>query len=370
MEPRQEDQARLEGGAMRGVLEDANSGTSAVREGFSFDEAALTVWMDANVAGFSGPLQVEQFKGGQSNPTYKLLTPSKAYVLRRKPPGAVLAGAHAVDREARILMALGTAHFPVAHVYGLCTDDTVIGSWFYVMDMVEGRIFWDASFPDMANEERAACFDAMNETIARLHGLDYAALGLSDYGKPGNYFARQISRWSRQYLEDDRAGRDANMDRLIEWLPANVPEGDETAIVHGDFRCDNMIFHPSEPRVLAVLDWELSTLGHPLADFAYHAMMYRMPPEIVAGLGGADIAALGIPTEAEYAATYAARTGRSSFESYDFCIAFNFFRLAAIFHGIRGRVMRGTAASANARQRAEQFPALAKLACDAMDLCR
>ena len=352
-----------------GVADDANSGTTAVRAGFGFDQAALTRWLDANIADFSGPLSVEQFRGGQSNPTYKLITPGKAYVLRRKPPGVMLAGAHAVDREARILMALGTAQFPVAHVYGLCTDETVIGSWFYVMDMVEGRIFWDASFPGMANSERAACFAAMNETIAQLHGIDYAAIGLGDYGKPGNYFARQISRWSRQYLEDDLAGRDANMDQLIEWLPANIPDGDETAIVHGDFRCDNMIFHPSEPRVLAVLDWELSTLGHPLADFAYHAMMYRMPPEIVAGLGGADIAALGIPSEAEYAAAYAARTGRDSFASYDFCIAFNFFRLAAIFHGIKGRVLRGTAASANARQRAEQFPALARLARDAMEVC-
>ena len=356
-------------GGASGTNQDANSGTTAVREGFAFDHAALTSWLDANVAGFSGPLTVEQFKGGQSNPTYKLVTPAKSYVLRRKPPGPVLAGAHAVDREAKVLSALVKAHFPVARVHGLCTDDAVIGSWFYVMDMVEGRIFWDASFPGLSNSERAACFDAMNETIAQLHMTDYQAIGLGDYGKPGNYFARQISRWSRQYLEDDLAGRDANIDALIEWLPAHIPQGDETAIVHGDFRCDNMIFHPTEPRVLAVLDWELSTLGHPLADFAYHAMMYRMPPEIVAGLGNADIAALGIPNEAEYAASYAARTGRSSFESYDFCIAFNFFRLAAIFHGIKGRVLRGTAASAHARQRAEQFPALARLARDAMEVC-
>ncbi len=354
---------------MSAVDQDANAGTSAVREGFAFDEAALVRWLEAKVAGFAGPLTVEQFKGGQSNPTYKLITPRKAYVLRRKPPGQVLAGAHAVDREARILTALGKADFPVADVYGLCTDDAVIGSWFYVMDMVEGRIFWDATFPGLSSPERAACFDAMNETIARLHGIDYAAIGLGDYGKPGNYFARQISRWSRQYLEDSDAGRDANMDRLIEWLPDNIPEGDETAIVHGDFRCDNMIFHPSEPRVLAVLDWELSTLGHPLADFAYHAMMYRMPPDIVAGLGNSDLAALGIPSEAEYAASYAARTGLSSFASYDFCIAFNFFRLAAIFHGIKGRVIRGTAASAHAMERAKHFPMLAQLASEAMEAC-
>ncbi len=350
--------------------QEANAGTTAVREGFSFDEAALARWMEANVAGFAGPLNVEQFKGGQSNPTYRLVTPGRSYVLRRKPPGQVLAGAHAVDREARILTALGQANFPVAHVYGLCTDESVLGSWFYVMEMVEGRIFWDATFPGVSNDHRAACFDAMNETIARLHTVDYAAIGLGDYGKPGNYFARQIGRWSKQYLEDDLAGRDPNMDALVEWLPAHIPAGDETTIVHGDFRCDNMIFHPTEPRILAVLDWELSTLGHPLADFCYHAMMYRMPPEIVAGLGGMpDIAALGIPAEQEYAAAYARRTGRSSFESYDYCVAFNFFRLAAIFHGIKGRVLRGTAASAHARTRADQFPALARLAREAMEAC-
>jgi aminoglycoside phosphotransferase (APT) family kinase protein len=354
---------------MSAVDQDANAGTTAVREGFQIDQAALTRWMAANVEGYAGPLAIEQFKGGQSNPTYKLVTPGRSYVLRRKPPGPVLAGAHAVDREARVLSALGKADFPVARVYGLCTDEAVIGSWFYVMEMVEGRIFWDATFPGLSNPERAACFDAMNAAIAQLHLIDHQAIGLGDYGKPGNYFARQIGRWSRQYREDIDAGRDANMDRLLEWLPAHIPEGDETSVVHGDFRCDNMIFHPTEPRILAVLDWELSTLGHPLADFAYHAMMYRMPPNIVAGLGGADIAALGIPSEAEYAAAYAARTGRSSFDSYDFCIAFNFFRLAAIFHGIKGRVIRGTAASAHAQERAKHFPTLAQLAREAMEAC-
>jgi aminoglycoside phosphotransferase (APT) family kinase protein len=355
---------------MSSTNQNENAGTTAVRDGFRFDEAALTRWMEANVEGFSGPLTVEQFKGGQSNPTYRLSTPRQSYVLRRKPPGVVLQGAHAVDREARVLTALGSADFPVAHVYGLCTDDSVIGSWFYVMELVEGRIFWDASLPDVPQDQRAACFVAMNETIARLHSIDYAAIGLGDYGKPGNYFARQISRWSRQYLEDTDAGRDPAMDRLIEWLPQHIPEGDETTIVHGDFRCDNMIFHPSQPRVLAVLDWELSTLGHPLADFANHAMMYRMPPHIVAGLGGADVTALGVPSEAEYVAAYAARTGRSAIASYDFCIAFNLFRLAAIFHGIKGRAIRGTAASAHAATRAGHFPELAKLAEAAMEACR
>lgn len=370
MEPREKDQARLEERTVMSALaQDANAGTTAVRDAYRFDEAALGRWMTEHVDGFAGPLRVEQFKGGQSNPTYKLVTPTAAYVLRRKPPGQVLTGAHAVDREARVLTALGQTGFPVAHIHGLCTDDQVIGSWFYVMEMVEGRIFWDATFPDVDRSQRPAYFDAMNGAIAQLHGIDYDALGLGDYGKPGNYFARQIGRWSRQYLEDADAGRDPAMDALVEWLPANIPSGDESSIVHGDFRCDNMIFHPTEPRVIAVLDWELSTLGHPLADFAYHAMMYQMPPHIVAGLAGADLAALNIPAEADYVAAYCRRTGRSSIDNWDFYIAFNYFRLAAIFHGIKGRVIRGTAASAHARERAQSFPTLANLAQLAMNNC-
>lgn len=354
---------------MSGSAQDANAGTTPVRDGYRFDEAALSRWMEANVEGFSGPLTVEQFKGGQSNPTYKLVTPGRAYVLRRKPPGPVLKGAHAVEREAKVLSALGSVGFPVAHVYGLCTDESVIGSWFYVMEMVEGRIFWDATFPEVSREERPAYFDAMNATIAQLHSIDHESVGLADYGKPGNYFARQVGRWSKQYLEDELAGRDPNMDALVEWLPTAIPEGDETSVVHGDFRCDNMIFHPTEARVIAVLDWELSTLGHPLADFAYHAMMYHMPPSIVAGLEGADLAALNIPDEADYVAAYCRRTGRAAIPSWDFYMAFNFFRLAAIFHGIKGRYLRGTAASAHAKERAEAFPVLARLAREAMARC-
>ena len=352
---------------MSDAVKQANIGTTAVREGHQFDEAALVRWMASHVEGFAGPVTVTQFKGGQSNPTYRLSTPGRDYVMRRKPPGQLLKGAHAIEREAQVLTALGGIGFPVPHIFGLCTDDAVIGSWFYVMDMVEGRIFWDATFPEVSREERPAYFDAMNETIARLHMADYQAIGLGDYGKPGNYFARQISRWSRQYLEDVEAGRDANMDRLVEWLPGAIPPGDDIAIVHGDFRCDNMIFHPSEPRVVAVLDWELSTLGHPLADFAYHALMYHMPPNIVAGLIGADLNALNIPSEQAYIAAYCRRTGREQIPNWPFYIAFNFFRLAAIFHGIKGRVIRGTAASAHARERAENFPVLAELASKAMD---
>ena len=348
----------------------ANSGTTAVRDGYAFDEAGLARWMADNVGGFAGPLSVEQFKGGQSNPTYKLITPGKAYVLRRKPPGELLPGAHAVDREARVLAALGQAGFPVAHMFGLCTDESVIGTWFYVMDMVEGRVFWDATFPDVPREERPAYFDAMNAAMAQLHSFDPDAIGLGDYGKPGNYFARQIGRWSRQYLDDELAGRNDDMDALVAWLPENIPAGDESSVVHGDFRCDNMIFHPTEPRILAVLDWELSTLGHPLADFAYHALMYRMPPDIVAGLGDADLAALNIPSEADYVARYCERTGRTGLPDYEFTIAFNLFRLAAIFHGIKGRVLRGTAANAQAASRAAAFPRLAKLARQAMENCR
>ena len=341
-----------------------NSGTSAVRETHRFDVPALDRWMAAHVDGYAGPLGVEQFKGGQSNPTYKLTTPTAAYVLRRKPPGALLPGAHAVDREYRVISALGAAGFPVARAFGLCTDPAVIGTEFYVMEFVGGRIFWEPSLPEVAAGERAACFDAMNHTIARLHAIDPVAAGLADYGKPGDYFSRQIGRWSRQYLGDEAAGRVPAMDRLVEWLPANVPadSGHEARVIHGDFRCDNMIFHPTEPRVLAVLDWELSTLGHPLADFAYHLMMYRMPAELGTGLAGLDLAALGIPSEDDYVAAYCRRTGRAGIPHLDFYVAFNLFRLAAIIHGIKGRLSRGTASSAHADKMVASLKPLADLA--------
>jgi aminoglycoside phosphotransferase (APT) family kinase protein len=337
------------------------SGAGAVREGLGFDEGALDAWLRANVADYAGPLTVRQFNGGQSNPTYQLTTPRQNYVLRRKPPGALLKSAHAVDREYKVITALHAAGFPAPRTYGLCTDDAVLGTWFYVMDCVEGRIVWDNGFPDVSRDERPAYFDAMNATIAQLHNFDPATIGLGDFGKPGNYFERQIGRWSRQYLEDTDAGRVPAMDRLVEWLPANLPADDGRAsVVHGDYRCDNMIFHPTEPRVLAVLDWELSTLGHPLADFSYHLMMYRMPPVGTPGLAGVDLAALNIPTEDEYIAAYCARTGRTGgIANMDFYIAYNMFRLAAIIHGIRGRVVRGTAASAHAKTTAEGVEILA-----------
>jgi len=336
-----------------------NSGTGAVRDGHRFDAARLDAWMARAVDGYAGPLAVEQFKGGQSNPTYKLVTPGRSYVLRRKPPGKLLPGAHAVEREYRVITALGAAGFPVARSYGLCLDEDVVGTPFYVMEMVEGRIFWEPAFPELSAAERPDYFDAMNAALAALHRIDPESAGLGDYGKPGNYFARQIGRWSKQYREDEAAGRVAAMDRLVEWLPENIPADEpRPRVIHGDFRCDNMVFHATEPRVLAVLDWELSTLGHPLADFSYHLMMYRMPD----ALAGRDLAALNIPSEADYVAAYCRRTGRDGIPDLDFYMTFNLFRLAGIVHGIKGRVVRGTAASAHAAEMAARLEPLAELA--------
>lgn len=349
------------------ISPDANTGVMPMRPGFDLDLQALTRWMAENVTDFEGPLAVSEFRGGQSNPTYKLATPGKDYVLRRKPPGALAKGAHAVDREARVMGALIETGFPVPQVHGVCLDETVTGSWFFVMEMVEGRIFWDATLPDIAAQDRPAYFKVMNTTLARLHQIDPSSIGLEDFGPGGNYFERQISRWTRSYLSDADAGRDPGMDELIDILPAAIPASDETTIVHGDFRCDNLIFHPTEPRIVAVLDWELSTLGHPLADFTYHSLMYRMPPQIVAGLGDVDPTALNIPDEAAYIAQYCAATGRAGIPDYAFYIAFNLFRMAAIFHGIKGRVIRGSAASAHSAARVQHYPTLVDLALDAAE---
>ena len=334
------------------------------------DADRLGEWMKANVEGFSGPMEIEKFAGGQSNPTYKLTTPGSRYVLRRKPPGQLLKGAHAVDREARVQTALREVGFPVAKIHGLCTDDSVIGTWFYVMDMIDGRVFWASGFPDVAREERPAYFDAMNATLAALHRVDYAAVGLGDYGRPGNYFERQIGRWTRQYREDELGGRLDDLDMLAEWLPAHIPPGDETSIVHGDFRCDNMIFHPTEPRVIAVLDWELSTLGHPLADFTYNLMMYHSPPSLPGGLVGLDFAAMNIPAESDYIAAYCRRTGRTEIPDLGFYIAYNLFRFAAIVHGIKGRMARGNASSAEAAKLVDQLPLIARLARETAEQAR
>uniref|UniRef100_UPI0035C9B72F phosphotransferase n=1 Tax=uncultured Sphingomonas sp. TaxID=158754 RepID=UPI0035C9B72F len=340
------------------------TGAGDVRDVHRFDEGRLAAWMEAEVAGYAGPLVVAQFNGGQSNPTYKLVTPDRSYVLRRKPPGELLKGAHAVDREARVLQALERKKFPVPHVHALSTDDEVIGTWFYVMDLVQGRILWEPTLPASQPTERAAIFDAMNRTIAELHTIDPDAVGLGDFGRPGNYFERQIGRWSRQYQDDTVAGRDPNIDRLAEWLPQHIPPGDETAIVHGDFRLDNLIFAMDGPQVLAVLDWELSTLGHPLADFAYHLMMYRMPQLTIPGLAGADLAALGIPSEEDYVAAYCRRTGRDGIPDLDFYLAFNFFRFACIIHGVKGRMLRGNAANVQAARLVEDLPVIAEIGWD------
>jgi aminoglycoside phosphotransferase (APT) family kinase protein len=346
-------------------------GTKPVAAMHAFDVAALHRWLAAHVEGFAGPLAVEQFKGGQSNPTFKLLTPGHAYVMRAKPgPVArLLPSAHAVEREFRVMRALYGSGVPVARMHALCEDESVIGRAFYVMDFVDGRVLWDQSLPGMTAAERGAIYDEMNRVIAALHSVDVQTAGLADYGKPGNYFERQIGRWSKQYLASVTEPIEA-MDRLIEWLPAHIPAGarDErqVAVVHGDFRLDNLIFHPTEPRVLAVLDWELSTLGHPLADFSYHCMAWHIPPGTFRGIGGLDHAALGIPSEDDYVRRYFERTGRDDLDAvradWNFYLAYNLFRIAAILQGIARRVVDGTAASAQARASGAGARPLAELA--------
>ncbi|MCP5432247.1 MAG: phosphotransferase family protein [Alphaproteobacteria bacterium] len=337
------------------------SGTKEVAEKLRFDEKRLESYLAAHVPGFKGPLSVRQFKGGQSNPTYQLVTPEKKYVLRRKPPGKLLPSAHAVDREHRIISALHAIGFPVPRPFLLCEDESVAGTMFFVMDMVEGRVLWESALPDSSPRERAAIYDAMNETISWLHTIDYAKIGLEDYGKPGNYFARQIGRWTKQYKASE-TDEIPEMDRLIAWLPEHIPADETTSIVHGDFRIDNMIFHKSEPKVLAVLDWELSTLGHPLADFTYHLMQWQSPSVETGGkaLQELDLKALGIPTADEYVAAYCRRTGRNGLPELDFYFAYNLFRMAGIVQGIVGRVRDGTAASANAYSSSDHVRNLAE----------
>lgn len=338
---------------------DAFTGTKDVEERARFDFGALSAWMEREVAGFAGPLSVRQFKGGQSNPTYELITPRAGYVLRRKPPGKLLASAHAVDREFRVISALYPTGFPVAKPHALCTDEAVIGTMFYIMEKVEGRILWDGRLPDLPKAERAAIYEAQISTLARLHGLDPQAIGLGDYGKPGNYFARQIDRWIKQYRASETQPIPA-MDRLIAYLPDTIPQDDQTSIVHGDFRLDNMILAPDAPKVLAVLDWELSTLGNPLADFTYFLMNWVMPAEQRGGLAGHDLGAAGIPDIAQAVAMYCQLTGRSGLPALDWYFAYNIFRLAAICQGIAGRVRDGTAASSHAMAMAARVEPLAE----------
>jgi len=316
-----------------------------------FDVAALADYLRQHVKGFGGPLEVTRFPGGQSNPTFLLTTPGRRYAMRTKPApvAQLLPSAHAIEREYRVQKALATSTVPVAGMHCLCEDETIIGRAFYVMDHVDGRIFWEQSLPQCDPAERAALYAELNRVMAALHTVDVAALGLADYGKPGNYFQRQIGRWERQYRASQTRQIDA-MEKLIAWLPQHIPQEDEprVSLVHGDYRIDNVIFHPTEPRILAVIDWELSTLGHPLADFAYHLMSWNLPPEPFRGLHGLDLTSLGIPDEASYVATYEQRTGCAFAGNREFCLAYNMFRLAAIIQGIVKRAEEGIATNPQA----------------------
>jgi len=327
-----------------------------------FDADRLAAYLATGLPGFAGPLSVKQFQGGQSNPTYLLVTPDRRYVLRSKPgPAArLLPSAHAIEREFRVMRALGAQGIPVPEVLLLCEDESVIGRAFFVMQYVEGRIFWEQALPGLTPAERGAIYDEMNRVIAALHRVDVDKAGLGDYGKAGNYFARQIGRWSKQYRASETEPIEA-MDRLIDWLPHHVPADDETSVVHGDYRLDNLIFHPSEPRIIAVLDWELSTLGHPLADFSYLCMSWHIPPGAFRGIAGLDLAALGIPQEPDFIRRYCERTGRSGIEHWSFYLAYNLFRIAAILQGVYKRATEGLASADNARQAGQKAKALAEI---------
>ncbi len=346
-------------------------GTRAVSGQHAFDTAALSAWLEKNLAGFQGPLSVEMFKGGQSNPTYKLITPGQSYVMRAKPgPVAkLLPSAHAIEREFAVMSGLQGTDVPVPRMYALCEDESVIGRAFYVMEFMQGRVLWDQSLPGMQPAERKAIYNESNRVISALHTVKFAERGLATYGKPGNYFERQIGRWSKQYVASITQPIE-EMDKLMAWLPANMPasarDENRVSIVHGDFRLDNLMFHPTEPRVIAVLDWELSTLGHPLADFSYHCMAWHIQPGQFRGIGGLDLPALGIPSEQEYIRMYCERTGLATPEElaadWNFYLAYNLFRLAAILQGIAKRVEMGTASSAQAKASGEGARPLAQLA--------
>ena len=332
---------------------------------FGFDEQKLADYLQHQVSGFRGPLTAEKFSGGQSNPTFLIHAASGNYVLRRKPPGELLKSAHAVDREYRVISALSNSDVPVVQVYHLCEDDSIIGSMFYLMEYIEGRVFWDPTLPDLAPEDRSAIYQEMNRVLAALHSVDIESAGLADYGRPGNFYQRQINRWSQQYRASE-TGSIPEMDDLMEWLPENLPEddpqGEQVTLVHGDFRLDNMIFHPTEPRVLALVDWELSTLGHPLFDLAYQCMQLRMPnTSVLSGLGGIDRKNTGIPTEEEYVRLYCERMGLKEIPDWDFYLAFCFFRFAAILQGVKKRALEGNASSEKALKMGELVQPLARM---------
>lgn len=342
-------------------LQSQFAGTQDVLEQHRFDIARLQSYMEAHVEGFSGNIELSQFKGGQSNPTYRIDAGGQSYVLRRKPPGVLLPSAHAVDREYRVITALAQTDVPAPRTYCLCEDETVIGTAFYIMEMVQGRILWDSTLPEMSREERGQIYKSMNEAMAALHQVDYEAIGLGDFGKVGEYRERQIHRWSKTYRISE-AEPIPEMDRLIDWLPQNIPQGDETALIHGDFRMDNMVFHPTEPRVLALLDWELATLGHPVGDFTYTLMGWRLGKDLFRGIADADLPALGIPTEDEYIARYCELTGRKGIENLEWYFAYNMFRLAAILQGIAKRAEDGTAASPHAIEQGRRARPMAEAA--------
>jgi aminoglycoside phosphotransferase (APT) family kinase protein len=353
---------------------DTRTDAPAAATGHPIDAAALTAHLQAHLPGFAGPLTLERFKGGQSNPTYRVSTPARDYVMRTKPGPAsrLLPSAHAIEREFRVMRALEGSEVPVPRMLLLCEDEAVIGRAFYLMEHVPGRVLWDQALPGVDPSGRAALYDEMNRVIAALHRVDVAALGLQDFGKPGNYFERQIARWTRQY-QASITEPIAAMDELIAWLPEHVPasarDESQVSIVHGDFRLDNLMFHPTEPRVLAVLDWELSTLGHPLADFSYHCMSWHIPASAFRGIGGLDLAALGIPDERSYVQRYCERTGRTRpghdleavLADWTFYMAYNLFRMAGILQGIAKRAMDGTASSPEARQAAAGARPLAEM---------
>lgn len=337
--------------------------TATELSAFEFDNAVLARYLEQHVDGFHGPLTAEKFSGGQSNPTFLIQAQSGKYVLRRKPPGVLLKSAHAVDREYRVISALASSEVPVAQAYHLCEDDSVIGSMFYLMEYIDGRVMWDPALPDMQPQQRRAIYAEMNRVLAALHSVDIEAAGLSDYGRPGNYFERQIGRWSKQYRASETESIPA-MEALLDWLPGNMPLDDgRVALAHGDFRLDNMMFDQSEARVLALVDWELSTLGHPFADLAYQCMQLRMDHAgVMPGLGGMDRQQLGIPSEEEYVAEYCERMGLDGIPDWNFYLAFSFFRFAAILQGVKKRALEGNASSEKAFEMGKLVKPLADMA--------
>ncbi len=347
-----------------------NNGDTATQEKtvFNFDVEKLARYLENSVQGFKGPLTAEKFAGGQSNPTFLIEATSGRYVLRRKPPGELLKSAHAVDREFQVMSALRETPVPVAQAFHLCDDDSVIGSMFYLMEYIDGRVLWDPTLPEATLAERSQIYNEMNRVLAELHSVDVNAVGLSDYGRPGNYFSRQISRWSKQYRATETETL-RSMERLLEWLPENMPEDDgRVSLAHGDFRLDNMMFHPTEPKVLALVDWELSTLGHPFADLAYQCMQWRMPHGgVMSGLGGVDRKTLGIPSEQEYVQEYCQRMGLTDIPNWNFYLAFCFFRLAAILQGVKKRAIEGNASSEKAQKMGELVEPLTQMACELID---